>query len=130
MGFSGTLFCVKKYERIVFFAKIRSDCVKSVNPFILYFIWKDYNKGFGGKYGIETSKKDKNAIGYERDSEQPIAVGTNYKPTKPDSKADVKGLKNRFENTSSNDEAKKRADEIRIDRLNKEKLEKEQEAVN
>lgn len=88
----------------------------------------DYNKGFGGKYGIETSKKDKNAIGYERDSEQPIAVGTNYKPTKPDSKADVKGLKNRFENTSSNDEAKKRADEIRIDRLNKEKLEKEQEA--
>jgi hypothetical protein len=38
-------------------------------------------------------------------------------------------LKNRFEN-SPNDEAKKRADEIRIERLNKEKLEKEQELVS
>ena len=34
-----------------------------------------------------------------------------------------------FEN-SPNDEAKKRAEEIRMDRLNKEKLEKEQELVS
>ena len=42
----------------------------------------------------------------------------------------MRGLKNRFENTNPADEAKKRAEEIRLERLNKEKLEKEQEQVN
>jgi hypothetical protein len=86
---------------------------------------KDYSKGFGGKYGV-SNNKDKNASGFE----QVEAVGTNYKPTKPDIKPDVRGLKNRFENTNPADEAKKRAEEIRFERLNKEKLEKEQEQVS
>jgi hypothetical protein len=94
-----------------------------------FFSFIDYSKGFGGKYGVESDKKDKSAIGFERESEHVIPVGTNYKPTKPDSKADIKSLKNRFEN-SANDDAKKRAEEIRVERLNKEKLEKEQELVS
>lgn len=89
----------------------------------------DYSKGFGGKYGIETNKKDKMAQGYERESpDQVIPVGTNYKPIKkPDIKVDVKGFKNRFENTDQNDDAKKRADQIRQERLAKDKIDKEQE---
>lgn len=85
----------------------------------------DYAKGFGGKYGVATTNKDKSASGFD---EEPGVVGTNYQRTRVDSKADVKGLKNRFEN-SPNDEAKKRAEEIRLERLNKEKLEKEREMV-
>lgn len=54
-------------------------------------------------------------------------MGTNYQKVKPDSKADIKSLKNRFENVSPQEEARKKAEEIRQARLNKEKLEREQE---
>jgi cortactin len=90
----------------------------------------DYSKGFGGKYGIETSKRDKMAQGYnEKESpDQVTPVGTNYEPIKkPDIKVDVKGFKNRFENTNQNDEAKRRAEQIREERLAKDKVDKEQE---
>jgi cortactin len=86
----------------------------------------DYAKGFGGKYGVAESK-DKSAAGFNDEPSGP--VGTNYQPTKPNLKADIKGLKNRFENAMSLEETKKKAEEIRLERLNKEKLEKELEAV-
>lgn len=70
-------------------------------------------------------KQDKSALGYEQ---APEVVGTNYQKVKPDAKADIKSLKNRFEN-STNEEARKRAEEIRQERLNKEKLEREIEEV-
>jgi cortactin len=90
-------------------------------------ILKDYSKGFGGKYGVEKEKKDNCASGFD---EQPEQVGTNYQRTRVDSKADIKGLKNRFENQSStNDESKKRAEELRLERLNQVKIEKELEEV-
>ncbi len=85
----------------------------------------DYAKGFGGKYGVENAAKDKTASSFT-DPAEPI--GTNYKPVKPDLKADIKGLKNRFEN-SANEEARRRAEEIRNERLKKEQLEKEIEQV-
>ena len=84
----------------------------------------DYSKGFGGKYGIE-AVKDKSAAGFE---EQPEVVGTNYQRTRVDSRADIKGLKNRFEN-ATNENLKKKAEELRLERLNSEKLEKELEQV-
>jgi cortactin len=88
----------------------------------------DYSKGFGGKYGIETNKKDKSATGFD---EEPAQVGTNYQRPRVDSKADIKGLKNRFENNAlANDDSKKRAEEVRLERLNQVKLEKELEEVN
>ena len=85
----------------------------------------DYSKGFGGKYGVENTTKDKTASNFEDPAEP---VGTNYKPVKPDLKADIKGLKNRFEN-SVNEEARKRAEEIRNERLRKEQLEKDAEKL-
>lgn len=54
-------------------------------------------------------------------------MGTNYQRVKPDAKADIKSLKNRFENLSPQEEARKKAEEIRQARLNKEKLERELE---
>ncbi len=86
---------------------------------------QDYSKGFGGKYGVENAAKDKTASAFTDPAEP---VGTNYKPVKPDLKADIKGLKNRFEN-AANEEARKRAEEIRNERLKKEQLEKEIEQV-
>lgn len=83
----------------------------------------DYAKGFGGKYGVAQKSQDKSAVGYEQ---QPEAVGTNYQRVKPDTKADIKSLKNRFENTTQ-EETRKRAEEIRNARLDKEKLEREME---
>lgn len=85
----------------------------------------DYAKGFGGKYGVLDDRKDKSASGFHDEPAAP--VGTNYQPTKANLKADIKGLKNRFENALPNEETRKRADEIRLERLNKEKLEKELE---
>lgn len=54
-------------------------------------------------------------------------MGTNYQKVKPDVKSDIKSLKNRFENVSPQEEARKKAEEIRQARLNKDKLEREQE---
>ena len=69
-------------------------------------------------------KQDKSALGFE----QPVdTVGTNYQKVKPDVKSDIKSLKNRFENVSPQEEARKKAEEIRQARLNKDKLEREQE---
>ncbi len=85
----------------------------------------DYSKGFGGKFGVETTKQDKAASGFD---EQPDVVGTNYQRTRVDSRADIKSLKNRFENTN-NDDLKKRAEAVRQERLNKDRLDKEQELV-
>lgn len=31
----------------------------------------DYAKGFGGKYGVETDKKDKNALGWDEHEKLP-----------------------------------------------------------
>jgi hypothetical protein len=28
-------------------------------------IFADYSKGFGGKYGVQTDRKDQSAVGYE-----------------------------------------------------------------
>lgn len=84
----------------------------------------DYSKGFGGKYGVAQTQQDKSAHGYEQPAE---AVGTNYQKVKPDAKADIKSLKNRFENVSPQEEARKKAEEIRQARLNKERLEREME---
>jgi cortactin len=85
----------------------------------------DYSKGFGGKFGVDEKNKDKAASGFD---EQPEVVGTNYQRTRVDSIADIKGLKNRFEN-ATNESTKKRAEELRQQRLNAEKLEKELELV-
>lgn len=84
---------------------------------------KDYSIGFGGKFGVEHSKQDKSAAGF---GEQPEVVGTNYKPIRVESKADIKSLKNRFEN-ANNDDLKKKAEAVRLERVNKDKLDKEQE---
>lgn len=84
----------------------------------------DYSKGFGGKFGVENNKKDKSASGFDEEPEQ---VGTNYKRTQVDSKADIKGLKSRFENPSALVDSKKRAEELKQERLNQLKLEKELE---
>ena len=86
----------------------------------------DYAKGFGGKFGIENDKRDRSASNFNESSEP---VGTNYKPVKPEIKADIKSIKNRFENCNPSEEAKKKAEEIRQERLNKEKMEKEFEQV-
>lgn len=85
----------------------------------------DYAKGFGGKYGVMQEVRDKSALSYE----QPEVVGTNYQKVKPDAKADIKSLKNRFENVNPQEEARRKAEEIRLQRLNKEKLERELEEV-
>ncbi|CAF0804045.1 unnamed protein product [Brachionus calyciflorus] len=82
----------------------------------------DYSRGFGGKYGVQQTK-DKSAASF---NEPPEPIGTKYEKPKLDAKADIKGLKNRFENAVS-DEAKKRAEEIRKERLEKDRLEKELE---
>lgn len=84
----------------------------------------DHSNGFGGKFGIEKTRQDKAAAGFE---EQPEVVGTNYQRTRVDSRADIKGLKNRFENTNTNEELKKKAEALRQERINKDKLDKEQE---
>lgn len=65
-------------------------------------------------------------MGYD---EQPVVVGTNYEKVKPEVKSDIKSLKNRFEN-STNDEAKKRAEELRQKRLDEDKIEREKEEVS
>lgn len=88
----------------------------------------DYSKGFGGKYGVESKEKSSAFDHEDNNNEVPAVVGTNYQRTRADSKADVKGLKSRFESATSQDEAKRRADELRQERLNKEKEEKEREA--
>ena len=61
-------------------------------------------------------------------SEPAEPVGTRYEKAKLDAKADIKSLKNRFENLNT-DESKKRAEEIRRERQEKDKLEKEMEKV-
>lgn len=83
----------------------------------------DHSKGFGGKFGVENTRQDKSASGF---NEEPAVVGTNYQRTRVDSRADIKSLKNRFEN-NANDDLKKKADQVRQDRLNKDRLDKEQE---
>lgn len=83
----------------------------------------DHSHGFGGKFGVENSRQDKAAAGFD---EQPAVVGSNYQRTRVESKADIKGLKNRFEN-NSNDELKKKAEQVKLDRINKDRLDKEQE---
>ena len=116
----------------------------------------DYSKGFGGKYGTAvevappatlqslaaqtngnktsppktttTPSTPATATASARDG-QPGRVGTNYEPTRVSVKADIKGLKNRFESSGNDDEAKKRAEMIREQRLEKEKTEKELELV-
>jgi hypothetical protein len=72
---------------------------------------------------------DKSACKFEDDANQ--VVGTNYQRTRADSKTDVKDIKSKFENNTSafNEESKRRAEEIRAERLNKEKKEKELEKV-
>ncbi len=108
--------------------------------------------GYGGKFGVQNDRVDKSAVGFEYQPEpqkhssqvdyskgfssdirsqiddEIKPVGTNYQPTKANINADIKGLKNRFEN-STNEDSRRRAEEIRLERLNKEKLEKELEAV-
>ena len=84
----------------------------------------DYSKGFGGKYGVQENK-DKSASTFTEPAEP---VGTKYEKAKLDAKADVKSLKNRFE-SSNVDDAKKRAEDIRKERLEKDKLDKELEKV-
>ena len=81
----------------------------------------DYKKGFNAE---ELKDKSPSTSKFDNDPAEP--VGTNYKPVKPDLKADIKGLKNRFEN-SANDEAKRKAEEIRLERIKKEQHEKELE---
>ena len=47
-------------------------------------IFSDYKTGFGGQFGIQKETEHKKAVStYDQQSEK---VGTNYKPTKPDSK--------------------------------------------
>jgi cortactin len=108
--------------------------------------------GYGGKFGVQNDRVDKSAVGFEYQpepqkhssqvdyskgfssdirsqiEEEIKPVGTNYEPTKANINADIKGLKNRFEN-STNEDFRRRAEEIRLERLNKEKLEKELETV-
>lgn len=82
----------------------------------------DASKGFGGKFGVETGRQDKAAQGF---NEEPAPVGTNYQKAHVD-KADIKSLRGRFEN-QANDELKRKAEQVRQDRLNKDKLDREQE---
>lgn len=84
----------------------------------------DHSRGFGGKFGVENSRQDKAAAGFE---EQPELVGTNYQRTVVQAKADIKSLKNRFENSNTNDELRKKTEQVRLDRINKDRLDKEQE---
>lgn len=84
----------------------------------------DASKGFGGKFGVETNRQDKAAQGF---NEEPAPVGTNYEKARVD-RADIKSLRGRFEN-QANDELKRKAEQVRQDRLNKDKLDREQELV-
>ena len=40
---------------------------------------KDYTKGFGGKFGVQTDRQDASAVGFE---DQQGPVGTNYEKNK------------------------------------------------
>jgi cortactin len=86
----------------------------------------DHSKGFGGKFGVEKNM-DKSACSFEEDSNH--VVGTNYQRTRADSKTDIKDIKSKFENNAfiNNDESKKRVEEIRAERMNIVKKEKEEE---
>lgn len=87
----------------------------------------DHSKGFGGKFGVEKNM-DKSACKFEEDSNH--VVGTNYQRTRANSKTDIKDIKSKFENnTYLNSESKKRAEEIRAERMNNLKKEKDQEMV-
>lgn len=41
---------------------------------------KDYTKGFGGKYGLQTDRVDKAAVGFDTDEGH---IGTTYDKEKP-----------------------------------------------
>lgn len=41
----------------------------------------DHKKGFGGKFGVESDRFDKSAVGFQ---DQGGKIGTNYLKTKPD----------------------------------------------
>lgn len=118
------------FEHVEQLSKHSSQVGKSENKRVILVrdvnnvVFLDYSKGFGGKYGVAQTQQDKSAHGYEQPAE---AVGTNYQKVKPDAKADIKSLKNRFENVSPQEEARKKAEEIRQARLNKERLEREME---
>ena len=86
----------------------------------------DASKGFGGKFGVETNRQDKAAQGFNA---EPEPVGTNYQRARVDAKADIKSIKNRFEN-QGNDELKRRAEQVRQERVMKDKLDREQELVS
>lgn len=41
---------------------------------------KDYTKGFGGKFGVQTDRQDASAVGFDHVTGY---VGTNYEKNKP-----------------------------------------------
>ena len=68
---------------------------------------KDYSKGFGGKFGLQTDRQDSTAVGFDEDQGP---VGTSYEKDKPivAEKGKASQLKSRFENLA--DENKKAAE--------------------
>lgn len=90
----------------------------------------EYKKGFGGKFGIDSDRMDKSAVGWNKDdADEKKAV---RKVSGVDPEAVVKGkasdLKARWEKmaTGGEDEAKRRAEDERIRRLEREKREKDE----
>jgi hypothetical protein len=82
-------------------------------------------KRFGGKFGIEKDKMDNRVLKFDNDDSQ--KVGTNYQPTKPIPKANLKSIKALFENSQINDkctdivrESQKRGEEVRLLRMQRE----------
>merc|ERR1711935_443428 len=87
---------------------------------------KDYAKGFGGKFGVQTDRKDKSALSYD---DQPEKIGTNYERTRPEVPAKNAGnLRARFENMAkqNEEEAKRKAEEERKKREEKDAKDKEE----
>ena len=41
---------------------------------------KDYSKGFGGKFGVQTDRQDASAVGFDHSQNY---VGTNYEKNQP-----------------------------------------------
>lgn len=85
-------------------------------------------KGFGGKFGVQSDRMDKSALGFQ---ENPEKVGTNYTKTKPDiGSAKPSNLRAKFENLAKlkEEEDERRAIEQKKAREEKDRIDREQAA--
>ena len=76
-------------------------------------------KGFGGKFGVQTDRKDKSALSYDEEQDK---IGTNYERTRPVVPVKNAGnLRARFENMAKQkeEEDKRKAEEERKKREEK-----------